>query len=111
MKINEKPLSDAQLEQYQRDGFIVLRGLFEKDEIELLGRAAKEDRVLDQNSFGRDDGSGGNVRLSLWSEPGDNIYGMFARCQRITGAMEQLLGGPVGHYQGRTSPRFPRLRW
>src|SRR4051794_24541107 len=64
--MTDEPLSTTQLEQFQQDGFIVLRGLFDAEEIELLGRAAKEDRVLDQNSFGRDDGSGGNVRLSLW---------------------------------------------
>jgi ectoine hydroxylase len=101
MSPNDKPLSPTQLEQFQRDGFLILRGLFDSDEIGLLGRAAKEDRVLDQNSFGRSDGSGGNIRLSLWSKPGDNLYGMFARCPRITGAMEQILGGPVGHYHSK----------
>jgi ectoine hydroxylase len=86
--MNDKQFSFAQLEQFQRDGYIVLRRLFDAQEIDLLGRAAKEDRMLDQNSFGRSDGSGGNVRLSLWSEPGENVYGMFARCPRIVGAME-----------------------
>ena len=99
--MNDKPLSTTQLEQFQRDGFIILRSLFDAEEIELLGRAAKDDRVLDQNSFGRNDGSGGNIRLSLWSDPGDNLYGMFARCPRIVGAMEQILGGPVGHYHSK----------
>src|SRR6476469_8234055 len=101
MNIKDKPLSTSHLEQYRRDGFIILRGLFDADEIGLLGRAAKEDRVLDQNSFGRQDGSGGNIRLSLWSEPGDNLYGMFARRPRIVGVMEQILGGPVGHYHSK----------
>src|SRR3954447_3431520 len=101
MNMHDKPLSTSELEQFQRDGFIILRSLFGAEEIELLGRAAKEDRVLDQNSFGRDDGSGGNVRLSLWSYPGDNLYGMFARCRRIVAAMEQILGGRVGHYHSK----------
>src|SRR4030095_14924909 len=30
-----------------------------------LARAAREDRVLDEHSFGRADGEGGTVRLSL----------------------------------------------
>jgi ectoine hydroxylase-related dioxygenase (phytanoyl-CoA dioxygenase family) len=101
MTISNKPLSTSQLEQFQRDGYIILRGLFDIEEIGLLGKAAKEDRVLDQNSFGREDGSGDNIRLSLWSEPGESIYGMFARCERIVGAMEQILGGPVGHYHSK----------
>lgn len=99
--MTNEPLSAAELEQFRSDGFIILRGLFDAEEIDLLRRAAKEDRVLDQNSFGREDGSGGNIRLSLWSDPGDNLYGMIARCPRIVGAMEQILGGPVGHYHSK----------
>jgi ectoine hydroxylase len=101
MNTSDEPFSTTQLEQFRQDGYIILRGLFDAQEIGLLAKAAKEDRVLDQNSFGRTDGSGGNIRLSLWSEPGENIYGMFARCQRIVGAVEQILGGPVGHYHSK----------
>lgn len=95
------PLTTAQLNQYEQNGYLKISGLFDAEEIDLLGRAAKEDRVIDAMSFDRSDGAGGNIRLSLWSEPGDNLYGMFARCSRIVGAMEQLLGGPVGHYHSK----------
>jgi len=96
--MNEHRLTQEQLTQYEADGYIVLPSFFDTEEIELLSQSAKEDHMLDQKSYGRDDGEGGNVRLSLWSEPGDNIYGMFARCGRIVTSMEQLLGGDVGHY-------------
>lgn len=96
-----RPLAADQIEQYHRDGYLICRNLFDGEEIDLLGRAAKEDRVLDQKSFGRNDGGGGTVRLSLWSEPGDNIYGMFARSPRIIDPMQQILGGPVGHYHSK----------
>lgn len=39
--------------------------MLDADEIGLLGRAAREDRILDQHSYGRADGEGGTVRLSL----------------------------------------------
>jgi ectoine hydroxylase-related dioxygenase (phytanoyl-CoA dioxygenase family) len=41
------------------------------------------------------------VRLSLWNHPGDGIYGMFARCQRMVKSCEQLLGGEVYHYHSK----------
>jgi hypothetical protein len=75
--------------------------MFESEEIELLRRAAKEDRELDQHSFGRGDGQGGTVRLSLWNHPGDTIYGMFARCESIVNSAEKLLGGEVYHYHSK----------
>jgi ectoine hydroxylase-related dioxygenase (phytanoyl-CoA dioxygenase family) len=75
--------------------------MFNREETDLLRRAAKEDRELDQHSYGRGDGEGGVVRLSLWNHPGDTIYGMFARCESIVNTAETLLGGEVYHYHSK----------
>src|SRR3954467_5649086 len=91
-------LSDAAVREYHDRGFHLARGLFDRDEIDLLHRAAKEDHELDQRSFVRADGEGGTVRLSLWNHPGDGFYGMFARCERVVRSCERLLGGEVSHY-------------
>ena len=94
-------LSDAAVRQYHADGFYLARGLVRREEIDLLHRAAKEDHELDKRSFGRADGEGGDVRLSLWNHPGDGIYGMFARCERMVRCCEKLLGGEVYHYHSK----------
>ena len=47
------PISDDQFQQYQEKGFVLAKGFFGREEIELLRRAAKEDRELDQHSFAR----------------------------------------------------------
>jgi ectoine hydroxylase len=95
------PVKQSRLDEYHRNGYIVEKSLFDKEEIELLHRAAKEDRALDQHSFGRGDGEGGTVRLSLWNHPGDTIYGMFARCESVVNSAELLLGGEVYHYHSK----------
>ena len=95
------PLTDAQREQYQQDGFILLPQLFSQAEIELLRKSAKEDRVLDKHAFDRGDGEGGSVRLSLWNHPGDGIYGMFARCHRLVDTADQLLNDEAYHYHSK----------
>ena len=95
------PITRDYLDQYERDGFIVIRGMFDREEIDLLRRAAKEDRQLDQHAFGRGDGEGGTVRLSLWNHPGDTLYGMFARCESIVNSAETLLDGEVYHYHSK----------
>ena len=95
------PLTSEQLDAYRRDGFVVARGFFSGEEIGLLRRAAKEDKALDEHSFSRGDGEGGRVRLSLWNHPGDSIYGMFARCERMVRSAEGILGGEVYHYHSR----------
>jgi hypothetical protein len=93
--------SAQQIDEFHRDGFSIFRGLFDAEEIDLLARSAKEDRELDKRSFKRDDGTGAEVRLSLWNHPGDGIYGMFARCRRVVDSVEQLLEDEVYHYHSK----------
>jgi hypothetical protein len=95
------PISNTRLKEYEENGFILEKGMFDAEEIDLLRRAAKEDRELDQHSFGRGDGEGGTVRLSLWNHPGDTLYGMFARCETIVNSAERLLEGEVYHYHSK----------
>ena len=102
-------LSSDQLKQYDDDGFVICRRLFETDEIELLRRSAKQDKALDDHSFGRDDGEGGTVRLSLWNHPGDGIYGAFARCERLVSRAEQILRDEPYHYHSKMIMKDARV--
>ena len=79
----------------------VVRELFDRAEIDLLRDTAKRDRELDQQAYGRNDGEGGSVRLSLWNHPGDDLYGMFSRNQRIVDRVEQILGDEPYHYHSK----------
>src|SRR5580700_5311028 len=104
-----RPLSNDQLHEYQKQGFTLAPGFFNNEEIALLRRAAKEDRELDQHSFSRGDGEGGQVRLSLWNHPGDTIYGMFARCESMVNSAAKLLGGEVYHYHSKMIMKDARV--
>jgi hypothetical protein len=99
--MRQGPLTPAQLAEYQRDGYLLVPSMFDDQEIGLLLRSAKEDRALDEHSYGKDDGEGGQVRLSLWNHPGEGIYGMFARCRRVVDACEQILDDEVYHYHSK----------
>ena len=101
------PIGDAEVGAFNVDGFVLARGMLDAVEVDLLGRAAREDRVLDQHAFGRADGEGGTVRLSLWNHPTDTIYGMIARSESIVGSMEKLLGGEVYHYHSKMIMKDP----
>jgi ectoine hydroxylase len=103
------PLTDQEVRDYNRDGFVIVRGLFDEEETGLLRRAAKEDRALDEHAFGRADGEGGNVRLSLWNHPGDSLYGMFARCESMVSSAERVLGGEVYHYHSKMIMKDARV--
>ena len=94
-------ISDDDVRHYQDQGYLLAKGFFDREEIDLLSRAAREDRELDKHSFARADGEGGAVRLSLWNHPGDTIYGTIARCESLVNSAEKLLDGEVYHYHSK----------
>ncbi|MBS1805183.1 MAG: phytanoyl-CoA dioxygenase family protein [Acidobacteria bacterium] len=99
--MNSNRLTDEQLRAYAENGYLLVPGMLDGSEVDMLGRCAREDRVLDQHSFGRADGEGGTVRLSLWNHPTDTIYGMIARSNSLVGCAEQILVGEVYHYHSK----------
>lgn len=97
----EQPFSASEMTAYDRDGYVRVPRLFDDEEMDLIRRSAKDDQQLQQRSFDRDDGTGANVRLSLWNHPGDTIYGMVARCRRMVDRAEQILEDEVYHYHSK----------
>jgi len=107
--MNTGKLNQNQIASYHQDGFINVTAFFNQEEIDLLSRAAKEDRMLGEHSFSKDDGTGAKVRLSLWNHPGDGIYGMFARCHKLVDSVEQVLGEEVYHYHSKMIMKDPKV--
>lgn len=99
--MSEPTFTFDQLAAYDRDGFLLVPRLFADSEITLLRETAKRDHQLDQQSYGRDDGEGGSVRLALWNHPGDDLYGMFSRNERVVARVEQLLSDEPYHYHSK----------
>ena len=94
-------LTAEQIRSFNEDGFLLVRKLFTDEEISRLSEKAHGDHQLDKASNSVDDGKGNPVRLSLWNHPGDGIYGMFARCNKLVDKVEALLGGEVYHYHSK----------
>lgn len=74
----------------------------------ILDRIARADHRMSREAARRRDGAGGEVKLSLSNELGDDIYSAFARCRRVVDAMERLLGDEVYHYHHKMILKEPR---
>ncbi|MEK6233541.1 MAG: phytanoyl-CoA dioxygenase family protein, partial [Planctomycetales bacterium] len=97
-----------QLQQYEEIGFVIQRGLFDAEEVEILRRVAKTDQSIEQEALQRDDGEGGVTQLRLWNEAGDDLYGTIARNERIVDPIEQVLGGEAYYYHSKMNFKEPR---
>jgi ectoine hydroxylase-related dioxygenase (phytanoyl-CoA dioxygenase family) len=103
------PLTTDQVAAFERDGYIVVRGLLREDEIALLANAARKDAALFASRYSVEDDSGRKTLMAEWNHAGDDIYGMVSRSRRIVAAMEQLLDGEVYHYHSKMMLKEPRV--
>ena len=103
-----QPLDAQQVADFHRDGFLIVPGLFDAAEADILRAAAKADKSFEANAYDLEDGEGGKAQLVLWNKAGEDLWGAIARSERIVNAMEQLLDDEVYHYHSKMSIKAPR---
>jgi len=102
-------LSAAQVSSYNGDGYLHVKGLFDREEVELLNFMARNDPSLKKNALARDNGQGGETRLALWSSAGDDFFGMITRGDRLVTSVEQLVGEQVYHWHSKMIMKEPKV--
>ena len=98
-------LNDEQRIAFEEDGYVLVRGFYDDTETGLMRTAMEEDPAISKGMYNREDTEGGKTRLALWDQPGDSVYGMAARCEKIVDAVEDLLGGEIYHYHSKLSAK------
>lgn len=102
-------LTDEDIRKYHEDGYILARGMFDANEIAVLQAAVTIDSNMKSNAIGLDDGAGGKSKLTIWYEPGDDIYGVFARIGRVVDGVTKLLGAEPYFYHSKVMLKEPRV--
>ena len=90
-----------------QDGVLIKRAFFDSDEIGLLKAACEKDEAMARHTILMTDSEDRKFVQTVWNHPGDDLYGMFARCERMVGAMEKFLGGEVYHYHSKLTWKHP----
>ena len=92
---------------YARDGYVIVRALFDLHEIGILRAAIEQDPQIAASLYERRDAQGRATRMTTWNHPGDSVYGLAARCERVVDTMEWMLGGEVYHYHSKLTAKEP----
>jgi ectoine hydroxylase-related dioxygenase (phytanoyl-CoA dioxygenase family) len=102
--------SAAQKAVFDADGYVLVRQLFDQDEMRGLLTIAKADGQLTGESYVRKDAAGGQTRLALRNDlDEESVYAAIVRSRRIVDAMEALLGDEVYHYHHKMMLKEPRV--
>jgi ectoine hydroxylase-related dioxygenase (phytanoyl-CoA dioxygenase family) len=95
---------------FERDGYVMVRSLFDAEEAAGLLRHAKSDQQLAGEAYVRRDSQGGDTRLALRNDlQEDSPYAAVARSRRVVETMSRLLGDEVYHYHHKMMLKEPRV--
>ncbi len=99
--------TQADIQQFQQQGFLLARGLFQADEMALLGKYARADQQISAKATSRSDAAGGTTTLSLSNDLADDLYAAVVRSRRVAGSMSKFLGDEVYHYHHKMMLKEP----
>ena len=103
-------LTPQLIDDFHQDGYLIVRELFDPQEIAGLLSFAKSDAALADEAYVRRDSGGGETRLALRNDLDDTVpYTAVVRSQRIVQAMQILLGDEVYHYHHKMMIKQPRI--
>jgi len=104
-------LTNEQLKDYHRDGYLIIKNFFSKTEIDKLYGVALQDDAMKKNALDLNDQSGKKTKLSLWFTPGNDVFGYMTRSKRVIDAIAPLLDSdsPVCHFHSKLMQKEPRV--
>ncbi|XP_033645231.1 L-proline trans-4-hydroxylase-like [Asterias rubens] len=94
----EFEMTEGMHRAFEQEGYFIVRSLISPDEMTALRTAIDRDEGIREHAINLPDGEGRCSKMSLWNHPGSDVTGMLARCEKVAGTMEKLLGGEVYHY-------------
>jgi len=104
-------LSARDIEQFNDQGYLLVKGFFTMEETDKMYREAITDDAMQKNALDLNDQGGRKTRLSLWFTPGNDVFGYMTRSSRMISALERLLGtgAPVCHFHSKLMQKEPKV--
>lgn len=104
-------LNADQIAAYNQDGYVIVPALFNNGEVDKLYQVATGDAAINNNSYDLNDQTGKKTKLALWFTPGNDIYGLLTRSERMVHSVDKLMEGdaPVCHFHSKLMQKEPRV--
>ncbi|XP_060608678.1 L-proline trans-4-hydroxylase-like [Ruditapes philippinarum] len=93
---------------FLKQGYIIVRKLFRSEEIQQMIRNYEEGKAYHQYEFFVKDCDDKSTIQTTWNYPGNDVFGMAAKTQKMVETCSQLLGGEVYHYHSKIVIKPPK---
>jgi hypothetical protein len=88
-----RPLTQEEKDAFNRDGFVLCKGFFTLDEVEVLKKAVVSDKTVEDQKISVKDTEGKDTKLTLWWKFGEDTCSLFGRSASLVQACADLMGG------------------
>jgi ectoine hydroxylase-related dioxygenase (phytanoyl-CoA dioxygenase family) len=104
-------INETEVSSFHRDGYVIVKNFFSKEEIDKLYSIAISDNVVKTNALDLNDQTGKKTKLTLWFTPGDDVYSYMLRSERMVNSAAKLLdsNSPVCHFHTKLMQKEPRV--
>ena len=99
------------IDQYNRDGYLIIDGFCTQQEVDKLYGSALQDDAFRKNSFDLNDQAGKKTKLTLWFTPGNDVFGYLIRSKKMVDSVGRLMDieAPVCHFHSKLMQKEPRV--
>ena len=94
---------------FDREGFLLVPGLFHRDEIDGLQSKFEADTAITLEAYGKRDASGNETKLAVRNELSESPYAAIVRSRRVAETMATLLRDEVYHYHHKMMIKEPKI--
>lgn len=104
-------LTPQQIDAYHKDGYIIVKNFLTKQEVTKLHSIATGDDTMKNHAFDLNDQSGKKTKLALWYTPGNDVFGLLTKSERMVNSVNQLMDGAtaVCHFHSKLMQKEPRV--
>lgn len=100
-------LTAAQIEAFDRDGFVLVENLFSPEETSVLFQTAHGEQIQNKK-FDMPDAGGRSSKLAIWMNVSDDVWGAVSTSPRVVQGAQQLLRQEVYHWHSKVMLKEPR---
>ncbi|MBQ4891276.1 phytanoyl-CoA dioxygenase family protein [Shewanella sp. MMG014] len=100
-------LTVEQIKDFNRDGYVIVKGYYSQQEMAKLQQVAFNDEGLYQQAWNKKDSQGALSKVCIWQQTGDDLYSMFSRGRRLVDSVEKILEEEAYHTSTKIMMKEP----
>ncbi|MDB5079680.1 MAG: hypothetical protein JWP00_1604 [Chloroflexi bacterium] len=94
-------LSQEDVHNYQRDGYIFVKGLFSPEEVKIMLDTIESNSTINQHLNVRQDAQGRQTKLSIWHALNNDVWAAASTLPRVVNNIRILTGEDVAFFHGK----------